>query len=59
MGKNRKDNRVELEVQGENNRIIFLVNNMKSLKTARVTDIKKEKIPLVNGEDGLVIIKEG
>lgn len=43
-------NKVELEVQGEGDKISFLVSHMKSLKRATVTHIEIDEIPIVNGE---------
>lgn len=38
--KNKNNNNVELEVQGEDNKIIFLINNMKNLTRAKVMDVE-------------------
>lgn len=55
--KNRKDYTVELEIQGEDNRILFLIDNMQSLKRAKVTDIKIENISLFEKKESFKIIK--
>ena len=48
--KNKNRDKVELEVQGEENDISFLVSYMKSLKRAAVTHVEINEIPLVNDE---------
>lgn len=55
--KNNEDYTVELEIQGENNKMLFLIKNMKSLKRAKVTDIKIEDISLSKKENDFEIIR--
>lgn len=55
--KNTNDNNVELEVQGEENKILFLVDNMKSLRRAKVRDIEVTDFPLLDNESSFIIGK--
>lgn len=48
--KNEKDDQVELEIQGEEKKILFVVDNMKKLKRANVTHVEISEVPLVRGE---------
>lgn len=48
--RNINRDKVELEVQGERDDILFLVSHMKSLRRATVKHVEIDKIPLVNGE---------
>lgn len=54
---NKKDNKVQLEIQGEEEKILFLVGNMKSLKRAKVVKVEMIKIPVVKDEKEFIIIK--
>lgn len=56
--KNRKDKNVEAEIQGENDKIIFLIKYMQSLKRASVHDVATNEIPIVNYETDFVVIRE-
>jgi len=56
--KNRDDKTVEAEIQGENEKIIFLINHLKSLKRASVRSVAMEEIPIVDGEAEFNLIKE-
>ena len=56
--KNAEDGNVYSEIQGPNNRIQFLINNMKNLKRAKVTHIDILELPTIDNEEDFVIIKE-
>ena len=56
--KNRSDSSVEAEVQGEENKIDFLIEYMKSLKRAAVRHVEVSEMPAADGEKDFVIIKE-
>jgi acylphosphatase len=56
--KNRDDKNVEAEIQGENEKIIFLINYMKSLKRASVNDVVINKRSIVDIETDFTVIKE-
>ena len=56
--KNRDDKRVECEIQGENEKIIFLIRHLKSLKRASVQDVEIDEMKILDGEIDFVIIKE-
>ncbi|NLC04705.1 MAG: acylphosphatase [Tissierellia bacterium] len=55
--KNTNNNTVELEVQGEEERIDFLIKNMINLKRAKVVDVEIVEIPLLEDESDFIIIK--
>lgn len=52
---NRGHNKVELEVQGWEDKILFLISHMRSLKRAVVTHVEIDEIPLVNDEKGFIV----
>ena len=56
--KNRADKTVEAEIQGENEKIIFLIEHLKSLKRASVRGVEIEKIPVVDDEAEFYLIKK-
>lgn len=56
--KNRNNKSVEAELQGENEKIIFLINFMKSLKRASVNEVDIKQIPIINEDEDFVIIKD-
>ncbi len=56
--KNRNDKTVEAEIQGESDKITFLINYMKSLKRASVQDVAIETMPIVDKELDFILIKE-
>lgn len=56
--KNTEDGNVHSQIQGYENRIQFLVNNMKNLKRAKVTHIDILQLPIIDNEEDFVIIKE-
>ena len=56
--KNRADKKVEAEIQGENEKIIFLINYMKSLKRASVQHVTISEMPIVHGETDFALIKK-
>lgn len=55
--KNNEDQSVEAEIQGEKERIDFLINFMKSLKRASVKHIEQVEIPIIKEEKEFIIIK--
>jgi len=56
--KNRDDKTVEAEIQGENEKIMFLIKYLKSLKRASVRGVAMEEIPIVEDEAEFYLIKE-
>lgn len=56
--KNRSDKRVEAEIQGEDHKIRFLVEFMKSLKRASVKNLDTEEIPIINEESEFIVIRD-
>lgn len=46
--KNRADNKVEAEIQGENAKILFLINFLKSLKRVSVSNVEFQEISLAD-----------
>lgn len=56
--KNRDDNNVEAEIQGENEKIIFLINYMKSLKRASVHGVIINERSILDIEKDFTVIKE-
>ena len=56
--KNRNDKNVEAEIQGENEKIIFLIKYMKSLKRASVHDLVINEITIINIETDFALIKD-
>ncbi|MBB6218167.1 acylphosphatase [Anaerosolibacter carboniphilus] len=56
--RNRNDKNVEAEIQGENEKIIFLIKYMKSLKRASVHDVAINKMLIVDDETDFAVIKE-
>ncbi|MDY0236465.1 MAG: acylphosphatase [Gudongella sp.] len=55
--KNREDESVEAEIQGENDKIIFLVEFMKSLKRATVNNLEIKEIDIDKNEIEFVLIE--
>jgi len=55
--KNKVDGTVESEIQGENDKIAFLISHMKSLKRGRVTDVKIKEIDLIDNDNSFEIIR--
>jgi acylphosphatase len=56
--KNRSDKNVEAEIQGENEKIIFLIKFMRALKRASVHDVVINEIQIEEDETDFVLIKE-
>jgi len=56
--RNRNDRNVEVEIQGDNEKIIFLIKYMESLKRASVHDVAINEIPIVDDEKDFALIKE-
>lgn len=56
--KNTEDGKVHLVIQGSDDKIQFLVDNMKNLKRANVVDIDVKEILIVDNETDFVIIRE-
>lgn len=55
--KNLKDGSVEAEIQGEELKIDFLVNCMKSLKRASVKEMTIIELPNIEGEENFAIVE--
>ena len=55
--KNTPQGEVEAEIQGEKDKIDFLVQFMKSLKRIKIIEIKEQIIDVVCIEDEFIIIK--
>ncbi len=53
--KNKLDNTVYLEAQGEEDKILFLIDNMKALKRAKVSNVEIKDLPLVKEEKDFII----
>ena len=51
--KNRNDKNVEAEIQGEIEKIIFLIKYMESLKRASVHDVTISEMPIIDGDTDL------
>lgn len=56
--KNTLDKNVEAEIQGETDKINFLITYMKSLKRASVHTVVANEIPTLDYEKDFVVIKE-
>lgn len=56
--KNTLDKNVEAEIQGETDKINFLITYMKSLKRASVHNVVAKEIPTLDYEKDFVVIKE-
>lgn len=55
--KNTPQGEVEAEIQGEEDKIDFLVQFMKSLKRIKIVQVKEQIIDVVDREDEFIIIK--
>ena len=55
--KNTPQGEVEVEIQGEDNKIDFLINFMKSLKRIKVIEVKEQLIEEICMDDKFIIIK--
>ena len=55
--KNTPQGEVEAEIQGEEDKIDFLVQFMKSLKRIKIVQVKEQIIDVVDREDEFVIIR--
>lgn len=55
--KNKEDQSVEAEIQGEKEKIAFLIKFMKSLKRASVKVVKQTEIPMLKDEKEFIVIK--
>ena len=49
--KNLENRDVVAELQGEEDKIIYLLSFMNSLKRIQIAGMRKEELPLVNGEN--------
>ncbi len=56
--KNRVDKKVEAEIQGEDEKILFLINFLKSLKRASVTGVAITEMSIIDDETDFAVIKE-
>lgn len=54
--KNLENGNVEMEIQGMENKIDFLVRFMKSLIRIKIKQIEKKRIPVIEQEDGFIIL---
>lgn len=54
---NMDNDKVEMEVQGESEKIHFLIKHMKSLKRAKVTNTSIREIPIKINEKEFIIFK--
>jgi len=54
---NKYEDKVELEIQGEEKKIDFLVENMTKLKRAKVIKVEKTKLEVMKGASGFSIVK--
>jgi acylphosphatase len=55
---NRNDKNVEAEIQGETDKILFLIKYMKSLKRASVQEVLTNELPILDSETDFILIKE-
>ncbi len=55
--KNTPQGEVEAEIQGEKDKIDFLVQFMKSLKRIKIVQVKEQVIDVIHREDEFIIIK--
>lgn len=56
--RNRADKTVEAEIQGEEEKIVFLIHFLKSLKRASVKKVEITELSLANEENHFMLIKE-
>lgn len=56
--RNRQDKSVEAEIQGEGDKIDFLIQFMKSLKRARVSNLEIKEIAIKENEIEFILIEE-
>lgn len=54
---NREDRSVEAEIQGETDKVNYLIDFMKSLKRARVDSVDIRVIEAIDEEEAFIIIK--
>ena len=55
--KNTPQGDVEVEIQGEDDKIDFLINFMKSLKRIKIVEIKEDIIETIDNENEFITIK--
>ena len=55
--KNTPQGEVEAEIQGEKDKIDFLIQFMKSLKRIKIVQVKEQIIDVIDREDEFIIIK--
>lgn len=55
--KNTENGEVEVEIQGEENKIDFLIQFMKSLKRIKIVELREQIIEKINTEDKFIIIR--
>lgn len=53
--KNLENGDVELEIQGQKNKILFLIDFMQRLVRIKITEMKMENLPLIEGEEEFII----
>lgn len=56
---NRADGSVDAQLQGERDRVVFLIETMKGLKRARVRDIQIKEMDRVLNETGFTVLPNG
>lgn len=54
---NMDNDKVEMEVQGESEKILFLINHMKSLKRAKVINVSVKDKPIKSNEREFIVVK--
>lgn len=54
---NMDNDKVEMEVQGESEKIFFLINHMKSLNRAKVTNVFIKETPIKSNEREFIVLK--
>ena len=56
--KNRADKSVQAELQGEVEKIAFLIAFMRGLKRAHVREVEENELPVKSGENGFLIVED-
>lgn len=55
--KNTPQGEVEAEIQGEKDKIDFLINFMKSLKRIKIVKVEEQVMEVIDTEDEFIVIK--
>lgn len=53
--KNLENGNVDLEIQGQKNKILFLVNYMRKLVRIKITSIEKEEMDVIEDETEFIV----